>query len=134
VRRDLEWPRPSGELDHLWETWSPFATDYEIISWTDGTPEELVEARAHLSAIMPTEAPHVDIDSRPNTGRRAGAPPRGDHAPDGSRPTRRGGRHRASGELVGYSELTVSRDQPKRPISGTRWSFVATGVTDSAVS
>jgi len=40
-------------------------------------------------------------------------------------------RHRASGELVGYSELTVSRDQPQTAYQWTRWSFVATGVTDS---
>jgi hypothetical protein len=62
VRRDLDWPRPAGELDRLGREWSPFASDYEIISWTNGTPEELIEGRAHLSAIMPAETPHVDID------------------------------------------------------------------------
>jgi GNAT superfamily N-acetyltransferase len=114
VRRDLEWPRPSGELDHLWETWSPFATDYEIISWTDGTPEELVEARAHLSAIMPTEAPHVDIDVEAEHWDAARVRL---HEATTHRMGRdllvAAARHRASGELVGYSELTVSRDQPQ---------------------
>lgn len=114
VRRDLDWPRPDGELNDLWEAWSPFATDYEIVSWTDATPEDLVEGRAHLSAIMPTETPHVDIDVE------------AEHW-DGARVRRHeattnqmgrdllvaAARHRASGELVGYSELTVSREQPQ---------------------
>ena len=62
VRRDLAWPRPRGELDRLWDEWAPFALDYEIVSWTKGTPDEFVDARAHLSSIMPTETPHVDLD------------------------------------------------------------------------
>jgi GNAT superfamily N-acetyltransferase len=114
VRRDLVWPRPPGEIDRLWDQWRGFATEYEIVSWTDGTPDELLGARAHLSAIMPQEAPHVDLD--------VGA----DHW-DALRvrhheaiTNERGrdllvaaARHRATGELVGYSELTVSRDQPR---------------------
>ena len=114
VRRDLEWPRPAGELDRLWEEWAPFAEDYEIISWTDATPEDLVDARAHLSAIMPAETPHVDIDVEAEhwdaTRVRL-------HEATTERMGRdllvAAARHRASGELVGYSELTVSRDQPQ---------------------
>lgn len=114
VRRDLAWPRPLGDLDRLWSAWAPFAADYGIISWNNGTPEEIVDARAHLSAIMPAETPHVDIDVEAENW-------------DSTRvrlheaTTERMGRdllvaaarHRATGELVGYSELTVSRDQPQ---------------------
>jgi GNAT superfamily N-acetyltransferase len=114
VRRDLPWPRPDGELDRLWGEWSPFATDYEIISWTNGTPEEFVNARAHLSAIMPAETPHVDIDVEAENwdAQRVRI-----HEATTDRMGRdllvAAARHRDSGELVGYSELTVSRDQPQ---------------------
>ncbi len=114
VRRDIVWPRPPGELDRLWSQWIPFATDYEIVSWTDGTPEEVLEARAHLSAIMPAEAPHVDIDMEAEhwDAERVRI-----HETTTDKMGRdllvSAARHRASGELVGYSELTVSRDQPQ---------------------
>jgi GNAT superfamily N-acetyltransferase len=114
VRRDLPWPRPDGELERRWQEWSPFATDYEIISWNDGTPEELVDARAHLSAIMPAETPHVDIDVEVEhwDAQRVRI-----HEETTDRMGRdllvAAARHRDTGELVGYSELTVSREQPQ---------------------
>ena len=114
VRRDLRWPRPDGELNDLWDSWSPFATDYEIVSWTNGTPEDLVEARAHLSAIMPAETPHVDIDVEAEHWDAARVRL---HEATTNQMGRdllvAAARHRASGELVGYSELTVSREQPQ---------------------
>jgi len=114
VRRDLAWPRPEGELDRLQDEWSGFASGYEIISWTKGTPEDLVDARAHLSAIMPAETPHVDIDVEAEHWD-------ADRVRHHEATTDQMGRdllvaaarHRATGELVGYSELTVSRDQPQ---------------------
>lgn len=114
VRRDLTWPRPPGELDRLWGAWVPFAADYEIISWSGATPEELVGARAHLSAIMPAETPHVDIhvEAEHWDATRVRL-----HEATVNRMGRdllvAAARHRQSGELVGYSELTVSRDQPQ---------------------
>jgi GNAT superfamily N-acetyltransferase len=114
VRRDLEWPRPEGELERLWSTWCPSASDYEIVSWANGTPEELVEGRAHLSAIMPSEAPHVDIAVEAEHWDAARVRL---HEATTDRMGRdllvAAARHRANGELVGYSELTVSRDQPQ---------------------
>ena len=114
VRRDLAWPRPEGELDRLWDEWMAFASDYEIIWWTDATPEELVDARAHLSAIMPAETPHGDIDVGAEHWN-AERVRRHEATTDqmGRDLLVSAARHRASGELVGYSELTVSRDQPQ---------------------
>ncbi len=114
VRRDLAWPRPPGELDRLWNEWTAFATDYEIVSWTNGTPDELVDGRAHLSAIMPAEAPHVDLDVEAE--RWDAARVRLHEATVdamGRDLLGAAARHRATGELVGYSELTVSREQPQ---------------------
>jgi len=124
-RRDLEWPRPEGELDRLWNEWSPFATDYEIISWTKGTPDELVEGRAHLSAIMPAEAPHVELDVEAEHWDAARV--RLHEATTdamGRDLLVAAARHRASGELVGYSELTVSREQPQ---TAYQWDTLVVG-------
>ena len=114
VRRDLAWPRPAGELDRLWDQWRGFASDYEILSWTNTTPEELVEGRAHLSAIMPAEAPHVDLDVEAEHWDAARVRLHEATTNQMGRDLLVGAaRHRESGELVGYSELTVSRDQPQ---------------------
>jgi GNAT superfamily N-acetyltransferase len=125
VRRDLEWPRPPGELDRLWNAWSAFATDYEIITWTKGTPDELVEGRAHLSAIMPAEAPHVDIDVEAEHWDAARV--RLHEATTdamGRDLLVAAARHRSTGELVGYSELTVSREQPQ---TAYQWDTLVVG-------
>ncbi|MGD0690899.1 MAG: GNAT family N-acetyltransferase [Acidimicrobiales bacterium] len=125
VRRDLDWPRPEGELDRLWNEWSPFATDYEIISWTKGTPDALVEGRAHLSAIMPAEAPHVELDVEAEHWDAARV--RLHEATTdamGRDLLVAAARHRASGELVGYSELTVSREQPQ---TAYQWDTLVVG-------
>ncbi|HUZ42486.1 MAG TPA: GNAT family N-acetyltransferase [Acidimicrobiales bacterium] len=113
-RRDLAWPRPAGELDGLWSNWIAFADDYEILSWNNGTPEDLVEGRAHLSAIMPAETPHLDIDVEAEhwDAKRVRI-----HEATTNRMGRdllvAAARHRETGELVGFSELTVSREQPQ---------------------
>jgi len=114
VRRDLAWPRPDGDLDRLWEEWRPFAREYEIISWTGGTPDELVEARAHLSAIMPAETPHVDLDVEAEHWDAARVRHH-EHTTDkmGRDLLVAAARHVPTGELVAFSELTVSRQQPQ---------------------
>jgi GNAT superfamily N-acetyltransferase len=113
VRRNLTWPRPPGELDRLWDGWASYALDYEVVSWSNGTPDELVDARAHLSSIMPTETPYVDmeVEAEPWDAARVR---HHEATVDGMGRDLlvAAARHRASGELVGYSELTVSREQP----------------------
>ncbi len=113
VRRDLAWPRPEGELQHLWDAWAPHALEYEIVSWTKGTPDEFLEARAHLSSIMPTETPHVDLDVE---SERWDAARVRHHELTTDRMGRdllvAAARERSTGDLVGYSELSVSRENP----------------------
>jgi GNAT superfamily N-acetyltransferase len=125
VRRDLAWPRPDGDLDRLWEQWSPFAVDYEIVSWSTGTPPEFLEARAHLSAIMPAETPHVDLDVEAEHWDAE----RVHHHETMTDQMGRdllvaAARHRGTGELVGFSELTVSREQPQ---TAYQWDTLVVG-------
>jgi GNAT superfamily N-acetyltransferase len=125
VRRDLRWPRPNGDLERLWQQWRPSATDYEIVSWTNGTPDELVEARAHLSAIMPAETPHVDLDVEAEHWDAARVRLHEATTDQMGRDLLvAAARHRSTGELVGYSELTVSREQPQ---TAYQWDTLVVG-------
>jgi GNAT superfamily N-acetyltransferase len=125
VRRDLPWPRPEGELDHLWDEWSAHARDYEILSWTNTTPEDLVEGRARLSAIMPAEAPHVDLDVEAEhwDAARVRLHEATTHQM-GRDLLVAAARHHATDELVGYSELTVSRE---KPLTAYQWDTLVIG-------
>lgn len=113
VRRDLAWPRPKGELDSLHAEWSPYASVYEVLSWRGPTPESVVNGRAHLSAVMPVEVPDAGFGLEEEVWNAA-------RVRHHERQTNEMGRdllvaaarHLESGELVGFSELSVSREQP----------------------
>ncbi len=125
VQRDLAWPRPAGELEE-WETrWAPHARDYEILAWRGPMREEFTADFAHLASVMPIEAPHGDRPVEAELW-------------DQERVRHHEGmveamgrdylvsvaRERASGRLVGFSELTVSRE---RPALAYQWSTLVVG-------
>jgi len=113
VQRDLDWPRPPGELDQLERGWREHATDYEILSWRDATPDSLVAGRAHLMAIMPKEVPDAGYgleEERWDAARLRGHEARTHEM--GRDLLVAVARERSSGELVGFSELSVSRERP----------------------
>ncbi len=113
VQRDLRWPRPPGELDRLEDEWRGSARDYEILSWRDGTPDALLEGRAHLMAIMPVEVPDAGfgLEEEHWDGARVRWHER--RTDDMGRDLLVSvARATTSGELVGFSELTVSRERP----------------------
>ncbi len=113
IRRDIDWPRPAGELDRLASQWRARATDYDIRSWRGTMPDALADDRAHLGSIMPVEAPHgvlgTDLE-RWDVARLR----------EYERTIDEMGRdlltavaiHRPTGHLVGFSDLTVSREHP----------------------
>jgi GNAT superfamily N-acetyltransferase len=113
VERELDWPRPAGELDRRTSEFISSASDYEILSWCGAAPEELLAGRAHLSAIMPVEVP----DAGYGVEEERWDEERVRHHEEQTNKMGRDllvavARHRLSGELVGYSELTVSRERP----------------------
>lgn len=113
VERELDWPRPTGELERRRSEFLLCARDYEILSWRGAAPAELLAGRAHLSAIMPVEVP----DSGYGLEVERWDDERVRHHEQRTHEMGRDllvavARHRPSGELVGYSELTVSREQP----------------------
>jgi len=124
IERVLIWPRPEGELERLWDQWQPFAADYEILSWRGPTPDELVQGRAHLSAIMPVEVPEVGLDLEEERWDKQRVRQHERRVDEMGRDLLVAvGRHRASAELVGFSELSISR---ARPETAYQWDTLVT--------
>jgi GNAT superfamily N-acetyltransferase len=113
VERELDWPPPSGDLDRRTSEFLPHARAYEILSWRGAAPEELLASRAHLSAIMPVEVPDAGygVEEERWDAERVRHHEQRTHEM-GRDLLVAAARHRDSGDLVGYSELTVSRDHP----------------------
>ena len=113
VGRDLSWPRPAGALDEHDARWSPYAHDYEILSWRGAVDDALLVDRAYLSSVMPVEAPHGDrpVEVEQWNAERVRAHERTVDAM-GRDLLVSVARHRASLRLVGFSELTISRERP----------------------
>ena len=114
LRRELNWPRPDGQLDRLSSEWSPRAIAYEILSWRGATPDELLSERAHLIAVMPLEVPSPGFDYEEEKWDDERVRIHEQRTYDMGRDLLVAvARERASGTLVGFSELTVSREQPE---------------------
>ncbi len=114
ITRELAWPTTHGALDALELRCAAAHRDYEIRSWTSEAPGALLGGFAALRSVMPLEVPA------------AGLPVEAERWDDERlrRHERRVhemgrdllvslARHRTSGEVVGFSELTVSRDAPE---------------------
>jgi GNAT superfamily N-acetyltransferase len=113
VERELDWPPPTGELERRRSEFAPNARDYEIFSWRGAAPEELLTGRAHLSAMMPVEVPDAGYGVEEEHWDEARVRHHEQQTDEMGRDLLVAvARHRASGELVGYSELTVSREAP----------------------
>jgi len=113
VVRELSWPRPAGALEQLENLYGPLARDYEILSWRNGAPLELLSGLARVKAVMPVEVPDAGYGAEKEVWDDA----RFRHHEERVNQMGRdllvaAARHRESSELVGFSELTVSREQP----------------------
>jgi GNAT superfamily N-acetyltransferase len=113
VERELDWPRPTGELNRRRAEFISSATAYEILSWRGAAPEKLLSGRARLSAIMPIEVPDAGYGVEEERWDEERVRHHEQRVNEMGRDLLVAvARHRRSGELVGYSELTVSREQP----------------------
>jgi len=114
VVRIIEWPRPHGELDRLFARWAPRAVDYEVLAWRGEAPDELLSGLATLKSVMPLEVP----DSGFGAEREQWDEPR---VRQHETQTDEMGRDllvavaldRTTANVVGYTELTVSRNRPE---------------------
>jgi GNAT superfamily N-acetyltransferase len=61
TRRDLVLPPDEQRLSHLEAEARTASEGYELVSWRDRTPDELLDDRAVLEQRMTTDAPHGDL-------------------------------------------------------------------------
>lgn len=113
VRRELALPVPEERLSALEQEARGRSAGYEVVTWRDRCPDDLVEARAALGVAMSTDVPLGGLDY-------------GEEVWDASRVREREGllaeqgrssvvaaaRHRATGDLVAFTELVVRRAAP----------------------
>jgi GNAT superfamily N-acetyltransferase len=102
----------------------PVLTSYEVVGWDGGTPQDDVGSMASLRTLMSTAAPAGSVEPEEQRW-------------DADRVHRHdreridlglalhtvAARHRATGQLVGYTELTVSPGSPALALQGD--TFVA---------
>ncbi len=93
---------------------APAAARYDILRWADRVPDDLLEAWAALRGRMSTDVPPEDRPDEPevwdgarvrDSERRYGA--------SGRTQIVAAARHRGTGELVGYTFLSVARKGPE---------------------
>ena len=114
VIRDLAWPRPEGALDELdRRCYEPSASDYEILSWRNAAPSELRSGLARVKAVMPVEVPDAGYGAEEEVWDDARVINHEERVDQMGRDLlAAAARHRRTGEIVGFSELTVSRERP----------------------
>jgi GNAT superfamily N-acetyltransferase len=119
ARRDLALPVPADVLDRLERECAPHAVDYELLTWRDRCPDELVEGRAELGRAMSTAAPLGELDWHEETWDAARVREREQLvAEQGRTSVIAAARHRPSGQLVGFTELVA---RPARPQQAHQW-------------
>ncbi|NYD76993.1 GNAT family N-acetyltransferase [Arthrobacter cupressi] len=89
------------------------STDYELLAWTDSCPEELVDEFAVLMGRMSTDAPVGGLEYEAEAWDRARVRTlEQETADEGQTCLVVAARHRASGELGGYTALYVDPLKP----------------------
>ncbi len=115
VRRDIDLPLDPQRVADLQRESAPHAADYELVTWWDRCPEELLEDCAALNHAMSTDVPKDQMDWREEVW-------------DGARVRRNedqvvgmdrthvacGAVHRPSGRLVAFTTMGVPRTAPQR--------------------
>lgn len=114
------WTLPSGAaLDALDARWAARSGGYEVVAYCGPTPDDLLEERARLAGLIGSAVPDQGVGAEPE--RWDGARVRAleaDVESMGRNFVVALARERASGRLVGFSEVTVSR---RRPASAYQW-------------
>ena len=119
VRRDVDLPLDPVRFAELEAQCRAHAADYDLRTWWDGTPDELVEDRARLDTEFSVDVPKDELDWREEVW--DGARVRRHEARNaamGKTCVAAGAVHRPTGRLVGFTEVGVSRADPRR---GFQW-------------
>lgn len=119
VRRDLALPVPAERLDALEADAARHAEGYEVVTWRDRCPDELLDSRAELGRAMSTDVPLGDLDWQEETWDAARVRERERAvAEQGRTSVVAAARERSTGRLVAFTELVA---RPARPEMAEQW-------------
>jgi GNAT superfamily N-acetyltransferase len=114
IVRELDWPLPEGELDRLHAAWATKADKYEILSWRGGAPERVLHGLATLKSAMPVEVPDSGFGAEREHWDEQRVRVHEVQTDDMGRDLLVAvALDRSNGDVVGFSELTVSRERPE---------------------
>ena len=115
VRRDIAVPLDPDRVAELERTCRPGAADYEVRTWWDHVPDDLVDDRAELSRQMSVDVPKDELDWREEVWDAARV--RRDEELSLSMDRTyvgAGAVHRPSGRMVAFTDMGVPRSAPRR--------------------
>jgi RimJ/RimL family protein N-acetyltransferase len=108
VRRDLALPVAPAHLDALEAACAPHADGYVVRTWRDRCPDDLVDDRAALGAVISTDAPLGDLAWEEEVWDAARVRRREESLVRMGRTFLAGGAvHVASGQLVAFTEAVA---------------------------
>lgn len=113
IRRDIAWPMPTERVAELRRAWAPLAAGYHFERWVGPATDRRAHQLADLIGRMPTEAPYANHEVEEERWDIA-------RMRQHEQTVEEMGRdlmttvaiETATGEVVGYTELTVSRADP----------------------
>jgi len=117
LRSDLVLPVPEGRLTALGAEVCRHATEYEILSSVDGIPDKWLAGRAELARWMSVDVPLGGLDYQEERWDEARVRRSAELARAQRRRTFESiARHRATGELVGYTTLHAPAHTPRQAL------------------
>lgn len=115
VRRDIALPLEPSVVTGLAAVSAEDATDYDVRTWRDEVPEELLEDQAHLHRRMSTDVPTAELDYQEEEWDAARVRREEARVRAMDRTTFSAGAvHRPTGRLVAYTTVGVPRAEPVR--------------------
>lgn len=115
VRRDIDLPLPAALVEDLERRCAPYARDYEVRTWWDAVPDDLVDDCAVLSGAMSTDAPKDGMDWRAEVWdadrlrRNEATTQEMDRTYAGA-----GAVHVPTGRMVAFTTMGLPRSDPRR--------------------
>ena len=115
VRRDIDLPLQPAVVAAQTAGAAQLAADYDVCTWRDAVPEELLEGRAHLQRRLSTDVPLGGLDWHEEEWDGARIRRHEQEVRDMDRTYWGGGAvHRPMGQLVAYTTMAISNASPER--------------------
>ena len=115
VRRDVDLPLDRSVVAGLAAVAADRAADYDVRTWRDAVPEDLLEDQAHLRRRMSTDVPLAEMDWREEEWDAARVRRDEEHVRAMDRTFFAAGAvHRPTGRMVAWTAMGIPRALPQR--------------------